>query len=177
MRRPLALVLVLLVSACGGGATPLGTPDPASATTTQGRFALAFTIERSTVHPSDTVVGAATLTLLTPGGASVTGSSDMVTFEFAEVGGAGRDVVPAAPSDCALHFVTSSGGVVTPIAKSGAVVDGPNADWYRQFLQDPLVHLPAGDWDVTAIATFVDGRGCSGAPYDLRATVRVHVTG
>jgi hypothetical protein len=177
MRRSLVLLIALVVGACGGGGTPLGTPDPATSTVTQGRFALAFAIERGTVRPTDVVVGAATLTLLTPGGATVTGSSDMVTFEFAEVGGAGRDVVPAAPSDCAPHVVTSSGGVVTPIAKSGAVVDGPNADWYRQFLQDPLVHLPAGDWDITAIATFIDGKGCSGAPYDLRATVRVHVTG
>jgi hypothetical protein len=177
MRRSFALVLALLVGACGGGTALLGTPDPATTTTTQGRFALAFTIDRATVHPGDAIGGSATLTLLTPGNATVTGSTDIVAFEFAEVGGAGRDVVPASPSDCALHFVTSSGGVVTAIAKSGAVVDGPNADWYRQFLDDPLVHLPAGDWDISAIATFFDGRNCVGQPYDLRTTVRVHVAG
>jgi hypothetical protein len=177
MRRSVAFVLALAVGACGGGSAPLGTPDPATTTTTQGGFALAFTIDRATVHPGDAVGGSATLTLLTPGNATVTGSTDIVAFEFAEVGGAGRDVVPASPSDCAVHFVTSSGGVVTPMAKSGAVVDGPNADWYRQFLADPLVHLPAGDWDITAIATFFDGRNCVGQPYDLRTTVRVHVTG
>lgn len=177
MRRPIALVIALVVGACGSGSTALGTPDPASVTTTQGRFALAFAIERSTVRPTDEVAGTATLTLVAPGGATITGSSDLVTFEFAEVGGAGRDVVPAAPSDCAPHEVVSGGGLETPIAKSGAVVDGPNADWYRQFLQDPLVHLPAGDWEITAIATFFDGRNCSGQPYDLRSTVRVHVIG
>src|SRR6476661_2846230 len=87
MRRSLGLAIALLVGACGAGTTPLGTPDPASATTTQGRFALAFTIERSTVHATDVIAGAARLTLLTPGAATVTGSSDMITFEFAEVGG------------------------------------------------------------------------------------------
>jgi hypothetical protein len=177
MRRSITLLIALLVGACGTGTTPLGTPDPATATATQGRFALAFTIDRATVHPADTIVGAATLTLLTPGGATVTGSSDMVTFEFAEVGGAGRDVVPASPSDCSPHQVISSGGIETPIAKSGVVVDGPNADWYRQFLQDPLIRLPAGEWEITAIATFFDGRACVGQPYDLRATVQVHVKG
>ena len=177
MRRSIALVIALLVGACGGGTSPLGTPDPASATTTQGRFALAFTIDRSTVRPSDVVAGSAKLTLLTPGGATVTGSSDIVTFEFAEVGGAGRDVIPAAAPDCSPHQVSSSEGIEIPIAKSGTVVDGPNADWVRQFLQDPQIHLPAGDWDITAIATFFDGRACGGQPYDLRATLRVHVTG
>jgi hypothetical protein len=175
IRRSLALVIAFVVGACGGGSTPLGTPDPATATTIQGKFALALSVDRATVHPSDTVAGTATLTLLSPGSATVTGSSVMVGFEFAEVGGAGRDVVPAAPLDCAVHFVASGGGIVTPIAKTGAVVDGPNADWYRRFLADPVVHLPGGDWDITAIATFFDGRGCAGQPYDLRTTVRVHV--
>ncbi|HYK95601.1 MAG TPA: hypothetical protein VE011_07045 [Candidatus Dormibacteraeota bacterium] len=177
MRRSIAIVIALLVSACGGGTGPLGTADPRSATTTQGRFALAFTIERSTVRPTDVVAGSAKLTLLTPGGATITGPSTFVTFEFAEVGGEGRDVVPTAPPDCAPHQVSSSEGLDIPIAKSGTVVDGPNADWYRQFLQDPEIHLPAGDWDVTAIATFFDGRACSGQPYYLRTTLRVHVTG
>jgi hypothetical protein len=176
-RRSLALVIALVVVGCGGGTKPLGTPDPATTTTTQGKFELAFSVDRATVHPGDTVAGAANLTLLSPGGATVTGSSTMVGFEFAEVGGSGRDVVPATPSDCAVHFVASGGGLVTPIAKSGAVVDGPNADWYRQFLADPVVHLPAGDWDITAIASFFDGRGCAGQPYELRTTVRVHVIG
>lgn len=181
MRRSIALVIALTVGACGGGTTALGTPDPASATTTQGRFALAFTVERATVHPTDVVAGAARLTLLTPGGATVTGPSAMITFEFAEVGGAGRDVVPAPPQDCAPHEVVSSGGIDTPIAKSGSAPvganDGPNADWVRQFLQDPQIHLPAGDWEITAIAAFFDGRSCTGLPYDLRSTVLVHVIG
>jgi hypothetical protein len=177
MRRSLALLITLVVGACGGGQGPLGTPDPATATTAQGRFALTFTIERATVRPTDQIVGAAKVTLLTPGTATFSGSSDLVIFEFAEVGGAQRDVVPAAAPDCAVHAVASQEGIVTPIAKSGTVVDGPNADWYRQFLQDPLVHLPAGDWDITAIAAFFDGKGCTGQPLDLRATVRVHVIG
>jgi hypothetical protein len=177
MRRSLALLTALFIGGCGGAQTPLGTPDPATATTAQGRFALTFTIDRATVHASDEVVGAAKLTLLTPGTATITGSSDLVIFEFAEVGGAQRDVIPSASPDCGVHALASAEGIVAPIAKSGAVVPGPNADWYRQFLQDPLVHLPAGDWDITAMAAFSDGKGCSGAPYDLRATVRVHVIG
>lgn len=176
MPRPLVLVLALIVSACGGSSA-LGTPDPATSTVTQGKFALTFTIDRATVHPTDSVTGAATLTLLAPGTDTFSGPSALVNFEFAEVGGAGRDVVPVIAQDCTVHAVASQEGIVTQIAKSGSVVDGPNADWYRQFLADPLVHLPAGDWDITAIAGFVDGRGCSGQSYDMRVTIRVHVIG
>src|SRR6267154_2205028 len=101
MRRSIALVIVLLVGACGGGTKPLGTPDPASSTTTQGRFTLTFAVERATVAQTDPVSGAAKLTLLTPGAATVTGSSSLIVFEFTEVGGAGRHVIPVPPSDCA----------------------------------------------------------------------------
>ena len=176
--RPAALLLVALVLAgCGAGnTTPANvTPDPASATTIQGRFALAFGVERATVRPGDEVKGKATLSLLSPGGATVSGSSSIIAFEFTQVGGEGRHVVPVRPSDCTPSRVTSNVPLVTLIAKSGAVVDGPDADWYRSFFNDPEIHLPKGDWDITADATFFDGEGCRGAPLDLRTTVRVHV--
>jgi hypothetical protein len=175
VRRSAALLLVLLVSACGNQATPLGSPDPISTTTTQGRFVLVFTIDRTTVHPTDAISGASKVMLLTPGAATVTGSSNLVVFEFTEVGGSGRDVVPIRSSDCQPQQVASKEPLVTPITKSGTVPAGPDADWYTQFLADPVVHLPKGDWDITAIADFYDGLGCSGAHYDLQATVRVHV--
>jgi hypothetical protein len=178
VRRSAALLLVLLVSACGGNqTTPLGSPDPITTTVSQGRFVLAFTIDRVTVHATDAVSGTASLTLLTPGAATVTGSSALVIYEFTEVGGSGRQVVPSKPADCAPQQVSSSAPLATPIQKSGTVPAGADSDWYRQFLQDPLVHLPKGDWDITAIAAFDDGKDCSGAPYDLQATVRVHVIG
>jgi hypothetical protein len=146
-----------------------------SVTTTQGRFAFVFAIDRATVHPTDAITGTATLTLLSPGVVTLTGASDFVGFEFAEIGGNQRHVVPESQGDCGTHVVTQPDGIVTPITKSGGGAAGPNSDWYRQFLQDPVVHLPVGEWDITAIATFADGRACIGQSYDLRATVRVHV--
>lgn len=177
MRRTTTLLLLFVLSACSPSqTTPAGvTPDPASATTTQGRFTLGFAIDRATVRPADVVNGAATLSLLSPGSATITGPSTLIVFEFTEIGGAGRQVVPAASTDCAPQLVATSSPIAVPITKSGAVTDGPNADWLRQFLADPLTHLPKGDWDITARASFFDGKACSGQAIDLRTTVRVHV--
>jgi hypothetical protein len=62
--------------------------------------------------------------------------------------------------------------------KSGAVADGTaNAEFVRQFLEGPEIHLPVGTWDITAIAGFIDGRSCSGLPHTIRASVRVTVNG
>ena len=177
MRHAAVLLVVLVLAGCGPSqTTPANvTPDPASASTIQGRFALGFSIERVTVRPGDEVTGNAMLSVLSPGGATISGSSTVIAFEFMEVGGSGRHVVPVRPSDCAPSRVTSNVPMVAPIAKSGAVVDGPDADWYRAFFNDPVLHLPKGEWDVTASASFFDGENCRGQPLDLRTTVRVHV--
>ncbi|MBI2781204.1 MAG: hypothetical protein HYX55_05355 [Chloroflexi bacterium] len=175
MRLLSTLALVAVLAACGGDA-PTATAGPAAASTTQGRFALSFAIERSTVSQSAAIAGAATLTLLAPGGATFSGSSTLVGFEFAEVGGKARHVVPVWDDVCAPHRLTTNTPIVVPIAKSGTVVEGPDAAWYRTFLTDPLVHLPSGDWDITALAQFFDGQNCVGQKLDMRVTVRVHVT-
>lgn len=177
MRHAALLLVVVLLAACSPRQTTPAdvTPDPASATTIQGRFALGFAVDRATVRPGDEVKGNATLSLLSPGGATISGSSSLVAFEFTEIGGENRHVVPVRPSDCAPQRLTSTVPIVDPIMKSGAVPDGPNADWYRTFLNDPVIHLPKGEWDITASATFFDGEGCRGQTFDLRTTVRVHV--
>lgn len=169
------LVVASLVAACGGSA-PSASAGPASASVTQGRFTLTFTIERTNVRARDEIVGRASVALLAPGAATVTGAGTFIGYEFTEVGGKGRHVEPGFDLACAPHQVTSGSPTELPIIKSGAVVEGPDAAWYRDFLADPVVKLPAGDWDVTAIAQFFDGRSCAGQHLDMRATVRVHVT-
>lgn len=177
----LLAALTLVVAAAMAGCRPSlttpanVTPDPISASTTQGRFGLSFALARATVRPGDTITGSASLSLLGPGGATITGSSFLFGFEFTEIGGNARQVVPVFDGVCGPHRVTSTSPITSEILKSGAVVDGPDADWYRQFLQDPAVHLPVGEWDLTVSAEFFDGQGCSGPKFDMRATVRVHV--
>jgi hypothetical protein len=178
MRRSTALLLAiaLLVAACGES-TPSASAGSVSASVTQGRFSMTFTVERSTVRARDEVAGQASVSILAPVAATVTGSGNLVAYEFTEIGGAGRHVVPVFDLSCVPHQVTSGSPTVLPIIKTGAVVEGPDAAWYRDFLTNPVVQLPAGDWDITAIAQFFDGRDCTGQRLDMRATVRVHVIG
>ena len=130
--------IVLVIAACRPSLTTPAdvTPDPIGASMTEGRFVLTFGVERATLRPGDPVVGKATLALLGPGGATITGSSSLFGFEFTEVGGSGRHVEPVFDAVCGPHRVTSNSPIAREILKSGAVVDGPDADWYRQFLKD-----------------------------------------
>jgi hypothetical protein len=67
--------------------------------------------------------------------------------------------------------------MVSPIKKSGGYSDSqPDAAFYRAFFADPLVRLPAGEWDITAIAVFTEGLGCQGVSHSMSATIRVVVT-
>lgn len=177
-RRGFGLVLAFALLGCGPSdvTPPEVSPDPATASMTAGRFVLDFTIDRATVRPRDNVTGLARLSLLGPVGVTVTGSSTTFGFEFFEVGGAHRHVVPVFDADCAPHRLTPNGPLETKILKTGSVPAGdPNAAWYRDFLTGQVVNLPVGEWDVTVSTSFFDGQGCAGPPVDLRATVRVHV--
>lgn len=100
----------------------------------------------------------------------------VVGFEFAEVGG-DRLMGSFMTADCRPYTLSAVQPAVTAITKSGGwSEDDPHAAFYRAFFADPLVHLPAGDWDVTAFADFVEGHGCDGASHTIKATIRVHVT-
>jgi hypothetical protein len=76
-----------------------------------------------------------------------------------------------------LDLAESAAGVNSTIIKSGAVSgDEPDAAFKSLFLNDRVVRLPVGTWDITAQAGFVDGANCEGQGHTIKATVRVHVT-
>ncbi len=171
--------VALLAAACGPGSTTPAdvTPDPQTATALAGRFEVRFTVNRTTLRTGDTISGTAELWLKAGGSGVLSGSSDLFGFEFVEVGGQNRAVLPVVSSDCSPHQVGADRPLTSPIVKSGGVPDGnANADFVRRFLEGPDIHLPAGTWDISAVAGFVDGRACSGMGHAIRATVRVTVS-
>ena len=177
--RGALLAVALGLAACGPGTTTPAdvTPDPRTATALDGRFELRFTVDRTTLRTGDDISGTAELWLKAGGSGALSGSSDLFSFEFMEIGGQNRAVAPVVSTDCSPHQVGADRPLTSPILKSGGVADGnANAEFVRQFLEGPEIHLPAGTWDITAIAGFVDGRSCAGLRHSIRATVRVTVS-
>lgn len=143
----------------------------------EGRFRLTLTLPRTTWASDEHITGEAVLALIDGDLAelSVAGNGPL-EFVFTEIGGR-REMGPAWDTVCDSARLTADIPIAGPIRKSGGYGEGePDADFYRSFFTDPLVRLPAGDWDITAIAEFIDGRGCVGTDHSMRATVRVHVT-
>jgi hypothetical protein len=77
---------------------------------------------------------------------------------------------------CVPHELRSGEPLVVPYEKSaGWSQDDPNADFYRDWSADPLLHLPAGTWLVTAYSDFMIGSGCSGQRVQLETSIVVTV--
>lgn len=110
------------------------------------------------------------LSLLGGGAGRISGSSSGVLFAFAEANGE-RRVDPLWPGDCKERVLGRDGPLVLPIGKSGAATD----EFSNWFLRDPVVRLPAGEWEIKAIADFNEGLDCNGRQHTLEATVRVRV--
>lgn len=177
---PLLLSVVACSPGVGSGSTaqaPSGSEAAAVGTDVEGRFRLTLTLPRSSWRSNEPIDGTARLMLTEGAATTLHGSgSGMIAFSFREIGGT-RSVGPAVPADCASHPIAPEAPIVSPIVKSGAWADSdPNAAFYRAFLNDPLVRLPAGDWDIVVIAEFGDGATCTASPFSLETSVRVHVT-
>jgi hypothetical protein len=173
----LLLVAGLLVGACESPPDPSALEAPARAETVDGRFGLAFELPRTTWSSREAVEGQAALILLGNGRTEIGASGGgPIAFSIIEVGGT-RIMGAASNDDCATHVLSAAEPITSRITKSGGwSEDDPNAAFYEAFFADPALHLPPGTWDVTAVATFIEGRGCAGASHDLSATVRITVT-
>ena len=179
-RLRLLAVLVVVVAAC---AAPTPTPSSsavqaggARATDSEGAFQLTFELPRTTYRAGEAIDGLATLGVM--GNAPVLfGSSGggPFVFDFAEINGR-RRVGGAMTADCAPYRLDPGRPMTSSITKSGGYSgDDPDAPFYSAFIADPVVRLPVGDWTITAVASLVEGEGCSGASRNLTAPIVVHI--
>ena len=193
--RPLlAMALCLAAAGCSvTAATPTTFPSPAAATPsrspftltpaqamdTQGPYHLVFELPQTDWHTTDSITGTATLSFVGAGGVDyVAWGGQPLLFSFDEVGGSRRVVGQAFTNNCPSHRLDAGQPFSSPIFKSGSyTMNGPDSDFYGSFFKDPLLHLPVGDWTITAVASFgTDTAGGSDIRAMLKAAVLVHVT-
>jgi hypothetical protein len=148
---------------------------PSSAVDADGRYTLSFALPKASFRTDEAITGHATLTLEPGPDAPVGGSGSLIGFGFAEVGGT-RRMGPIDDLVCRFYTLTAGTPVTSDLVKSGGWTgEDPDASFYASFFHDTAIKLPAGDWDITASASFSDGNRCTNAPHDLKATVRVHI--
>ena len=142
-----------------------------TSSTTDGPYRLELVLPHLDWRSTDPISGTAILSETEPGHGSISGSSRLIEFSYAEVGG-DRKVQPIWAADCAPHQLEPATPLTQPLGKSGAIEN----DFSSAFLPGPDVKLPAGVWDITAIAWFNEGPACSHEEHRIEATVRVTVT-
>jgi hypothetical protein len=183
VRLPVALALSLVLGGCSGNA-PTTSPAPTSPTvavpiraeTVQGRYRLSFELPRSTWKAGEPIDGVATLALVNGPGVDLGGSAGgLFVFDFAAVDGS-HHVQPGADAACAPYRLEQERPMSSSIKKSGGFSpDEPDAPFYRAFFRDPIVRLPAGEWRITAIVWFVEGRGCAGQSRTIQVPLTAHI--
>lgn len=171
--RLFGFVAVLALAACGS-------PTP-SAVDTDGAYRLTFVLPQTTYRTTDAISGTATLELIDGKEATIGVAYDgALGFSFDEVGGT-RHMGTIWLQSCRDVAIEAGTPITSGIEKGAAWSSGdPDAAFYQSFIADPEFHLPTGAWEVSGLASFLDG-GCSvgpGGPVDreLTATIRVTIT-
>ena len=143
---------------------------------TDGPFRLELVLSRLDWKANEPLHGTAILSYDGAEPTKVYGSGSVLNFAYAEVGGT-RKTEPVWTADCATHDLDPATPISEPLGKSGAAsADDPNTSWLHSFILAPDVRLPAGTWDVTALAEFSEGQACAGRAHSMETTVRVTVT-
>jgi hypothetical protein len=175
----------LLCAALGvvlvGCASPAPSPTPSAtspvrAAATDGAYRLDLELSRATWASKEAIEGTATLSYTGAGAVTVAGSgSGPIYFAYVELGGT-RHMGWAGTPDCRFQDLSAGAPISTGLKKAGGWSgEDPNASFYASFFADPEVHLPAGDWTITAISEFGEGT-CGTNDHKIQATVQIHVT-
>lgn len=190
-RGDLGIILLLaaaLVAACGSGASaspsaeavPVPTARPGAtvrAVDADGPFRLILELAGRSFAAGEPIEGRAWLELVPGAGAfDLRGSgSGLIAVETIQLDGT-WDLRAGWNLDCGSHRLAPGEPITAGLVKSGGFTeDDPNAAAYRAFFADPLFRLPAGRWEVAAVAWFDVGE-CGGPEVTLRAPIELVVT-
>ncbi len=160
----LLLVAVLLGGSLSGPAILSGSGNPSasgqgqSAAVEQDGFRLELRTDKQTYTTDEPITIAATLTYIGPeNSVAVYHGDPMVTFDLAELSGR-REMGGVVHDVCRQTVLTKGKPIAIAYTKSaGWTGEDPNAAFYQGWMQDPLLHLPAGSWNVVVAGDFATG--------------------
>ena len=158
----LATAVGLTASACASqpatspaSSSGLGSPVMAQAEATDGPYTLTFDLPRTTWSASEAIEGTASRAVAAD--VEVGGSGEgLLGFQYGEIGGLGRHMEWVVTADCQPYQLIAGQPINSGLTKdSGYSPTASGADFYASFFADPAVHLPAGDWTITARAAII----------------------
>jgi hypothetical protein len=150
----LATILAVVAAACDVlDPSPSGPPggSPVDLRAEGAGFILAVRLPSLTLESLDAIPLETTLTWTGPAATSTVWGSGggVVTFLYAEVGGAARAMGSVMTADCTPHVFSRNVPVAVPPGKGwGADSSDPNLAFYRAWGSDPVLHLPPGVWRI-----------------------------
>ncbi|MGD0122641.1 MAG: hypothetical protein ABSC46_08790 [Candidatus Limnocylindrales bacterium] len=173
----------IVASACGLGPVPPAsagptTSVPARAEDSQGSFRLVLELPKTEWHTNEAITGEATLSVI--GSEAVyygSSGSGPILFSFDQLDG-NRHMSGPETADCRWRRLEPGIPVSSPIRKSGPGF-GPDAkpsDFDRWWATDPEIHLPPGEWRITAIAEAWHAICPGPGDLALRAAIVLHVS-
>jgi len=167
-------LLVLVLAACGRVEVP-GSP-PIQNTTRTEDLQLTLALPKTVWAAGEPITGAAALLVLDEGVTEASGSgSGLILFDFEELDGTRRMLAPRT-MDCRPYRLKPGVPIPMPLQVSGGSWDAgdPHAEFYRQFLSDRTVRLPAGEWRISSTAALIPAPECAAA--EVMATVHVDIS-
>ncbi len=177
----LVAVLGALLVVRGGAGTsattpsPAPTPGPVTAVADDWPFRLTFQLPKATYGSSEEITGLASLTVLDGGSHDIWSSGGgVIGFSVKEIGGP-RHLEFESDLSCVRYAATPDVPITTQLRKGGGYdLADPNAEWYRAFLTSSAFTLPAGTWEISAVARFSTSE-CGSEPRTMAAPLRATI--
>ena len=141
----------VLLGSCTNEPPPA--PTPLTAVAANEGFVLSMAVPTDRFAVGQAIDVRTTLTWTGPDPTVTIWGSGMgpVGFLYEELTGRQRKIGGLMTSDCARHPYERGVATPIPVGKSAAwSADDPDAAFFQEFANDPLLHLPAGRWRIVA---------------------------
>jgi hypothetical protein len=172
----LAAFALILASCAQSTPSPSAPPPPLLAEANDAEYKLVISSSQAVWDVDEAIQVAAQLSYSGPEREIASSAGGVISFSVEEVGGS-RKMEAIRDAACASWSIGRGLPITAAYQKSGGINPGePNEAFYGEFFEDPLFHLPSGEWKITAFAQFKTGPGCRGGrDVDLRASLVIPV--